>query len=86
MLHIIGVMDRTTPTVAVVHECQVLDEALQGEEWDTGCDFVVTNSRIIEVKEASKPVCGILWDRLQQNMLDDIEPLKELKDIESGKE
>jgi len=84
MLYTIGVIDRTTPTVAVVHECQVLDEALQGEEWDTGCDFIVTNTRIIKVEEASKPVCGILWDKLQKNMLEDIEPLRELMHMDSG--
>ncbi|KAE9369060.1 5-formyltetrahydrofolate cyclo-ligase [Stipitochalara longipes BDJ] len=84
MLYTLGVVDGTTQTIAVVHECQVLDEEFQGEEWDTGCDFVVTNARIIEVDEASKPTCGILWDKLQRDMLEDIEPLGELKNMNSG--
>jgi len=58
MLYSIGV-DARTQTAAVVHECQVLDEGLRGEEWDTGCDFVITNQRVIEVVGASKPTCGI---------------------------
>jgi 5-formyltetrahydrofolate cyclo-ligase len=86
MLHSIGVVDGNTQTVAVVHECQVLDEELIGEEWDTGCDFVVTNERIIEVDGASKPSCGILWDKLEDDMFDDIEPLRELKDMNHGRE
>jgi 5-formyltetrahydrofolate cyclo-ligase len=86
MLYAIGVIDETTQTVAVVHECQVLDEELIGEEWDTGCDFVVTNKRTINVKGASKPSCGILWDKLQKEMLEDIEPLRELKDMKPGRE
>lgn len=79
MLWEIGVVGERTQTVAVVHECQVLDEELRGEEWDTGCDFVVTNERVIEVEGASKPSCGILWDRLEEGMLEDIEPLRELR-------
>jgi len=86
MLHSIGVVDGSTQTVAVVHECQVLDEELVGEEWDTGCDFVVTNERVIEVEGAAKPGCGILWDKLEDEMLDDIEPLRELKAMNLGSE
>ncbi|KAH6694247.1 5-formyltetrahydrofolate cyclo-ligase [Leptodontidium sp. MPI-SDFR-AT-0119] len=75
-----GYFDRNGHCFAVVHECQVLDEDLQGEAWDTGCDFVVTNERVIVVKDARKPDCGILWDQLQDGMLEDIEPLRELKE------
>lgn len=84
MLYSIGVVDASTQTVAVVHECQVLDEELRGEEWDTGCDFVVTNERVIVVDEACKPSCGILWDKLAEGMIDDIEPLSELRNMGSG--
>jgi 5-formyltetrahydrofolate cyclo-ligase len=86
LLYSIGVVDGNTQTAAVVHECQVLDEELVGEEWDTGCDFVVTNVRAIEVDGASKPSCGILWDKLEDEMLDDIEPLRELKAMKLGSE
>lgn len=79
MLYTVGKVDEKTQTIAVVHECQLLDEELRGEVWDTGCDFVVTNKRIIEVENASKPSCGVLWDKLEEGMFEDIEPLKELK-------
>ncbi|KUJ15112.1 5-formyltetrahydrofolate cyclo-ligase [Mollisia scopiformis] len=81
MLYSIGKANQRTQTIAVVHECQVLDEELRGEVWDTGCDFVVTNDKVINVKDASKPSCGILWDKLEDGMLEDIEPLKELEAI-----
>lgn len=81
MLYTIGMVNEDTQTIAVVHECQVLNEELRGEVWDTGCDFVVTNKRIIEVQNASKPSCGILWAKLEDGMLEDIEPLKELKSM-----
>lgn len=78
MLYTIGKVDEKTQTIAVVHECQLLDEELRGEVWDTGCDFVVTNERVIEVQDACKPNCGILWDKLEEGMLRDIEPMREL--------
>lgn len=79
ILRTIGVVDQTTKTVAVVHECQVLDEELRGEEWDTGCDFIITNERVIKTVNSSKPTCGIIWDKLEKSMLKNIEPLRELK-------
>ncbi|CZR57864.1 uncharacterized protein PAC_07753 [Phialocephala subalpina] len=81
ILYTIGKVNKKTKTIAVVHECQVLDEELRGEVWDTGCDFVVTNKKIIEVEDASKPNCGILWDKLEEGMLEDIEPLRELRSM-----
>ncbi len=81
ILYTIGVVGESTKTIAVVHECQVLDEEMRGEEWDTGCDFVVTNKRVIGVDGACKPSCGVLWDRLEDGMLEDIEPLRELKSM-----
>ncbi len=86
MLYSIGAVGKKTWTVAVVHECQVLDEELRGEEWDTGCDLVVTNERVIAVEGARKPSCGVLWSRLEVGMLEEIEPLRELKERTRGKE
>ena len=81
MLYFLSLVNEDTKTVAVVHECQVLDEELVGEEWDTGCDFVVTEKRVIEVKGARKPSCGILWEKLEVDMLENIEPLRELRGL-----
>ena len=44
------------------------------------------NKRVIEVDGASKRSCGILWDKLEEDMFDDIEPLRELKDRNHGME
>lgn len=78
MLADIGVVGVETKTVALVHECQVLDEELRGEEWDVGCDFVVTDQRVLEVKGAVKPGYGVLWGSLGEGMEEGIEPLREL--------
>jgi 5-formyltetrahydrofolate cyclo-ligase len=79
MLSAIGAVKPDTVTVAVVHDCQLLREELEPEEFDTTCDLIVTPSGIIEVGAAKKPTCGIIWERLQKNMMKDIPPLQELR-------
>jgi len=79
MLYSLQVVGQETVTVAVVHDCQVIEEELRPEEFDTVCDLILTPTRCIEVGVTKKPTCGILWDKLQSNMLDDIPPLRELR-------
>ena len=79
MLHARNIVQLETVTVAVVHDCQVLEEELRPEVFDTVCDLIVTPTRVIEVESVLKPTCGILWDRLEHNMLNDIPPLQELQ-------
>lgn len=79
MLYNLGVVDQDTTTAAVVHECQLLEEELHPEDFDTVCNVIVTPARTIEVEKAKKPSGGILWPLLQPGMLDDIPPLQELK-------
>jgi 5-formyltetrahydrofolate cyclo-ligase len=81
MLFSLGVVTQKTVAAAVVHDCQVLDEELHPEEFDTVCDVVVTPTRVIDVNGASKPACGVLWPLLQPDMLDGIPPLQELKEM-----
>lgn len=75
----IGVVDETTPIVAFVHDCQVVDTVLEPSAFDTVCDFIITPSRIIEIKNPTKPSVGILWEKLAPEMLDNIPPLRELQ-------
>jgi 5-formyltetrahydrofolate cyclo-ligase len=81
MLFTLGLVDNDTTTVAMVHDCQVLSQELHPAEFDTVCDLVVTPTRVIEVDGAQKPRCGILWNMLEKNMLEDIPPLRELKEL-----
>lgn len=84
ILFSMGVVGPDTTTAAVVHDCQVLEEELIPEQFDTVCDLVVTPTRLMEADVAGKPSCGILWDRLETGMFDDIPPLQELKDARPG--
>ncbi|KAI1857158.1 hypothetical protein JX265_011359 [Neoarthrinium moseri] len=81
MLFSIGVIQQSAVAVAVVHDCQLLEEDLRPDVFDTVCDVVITPTRVVEVEAAQKPTCGILWDRLQPGMLEDIPPLQELKEM-----
>lgn len=81
MLYSVGVVGVQTVTVCVVHDCQVLDEELRPEAWDTVCDVLVTPTRVLEVEGVVKPTGGILWELLEGNMLADIPPLRELKEM-----
>jgi 5-formyltetrahydrofolate cyclo-ligase len=84
MLHRIGVIDATTPAIALVHDCQVLRETLHPEIFDTVADLIVTPTRMIEVPNPHKPDCGILWDLLDPVMYDTIPPLQELRAMEAA--
>jgi 5-formyltetrahydrofolate cyclo-ligase len=84
MLHRIGVISTTTPSAAVVHDCQVLRETLHPEVFDTSADVIFTPTRTIEVPSPNKPSCGIVWDLLDPHMLESIPPLQELKGLEAA--
>lgn len=79
ILFTLGKISKDTPAAAVVHDCQMLDEKLYPDTFDTVADVVFTPTRTIEVVNPQKPTCGILWDRLDQHMFDTIPPLQDLK-------
>lgn len=79
MLYQLKRIGTATPSAAVVHDCQVLDETLQPDVFDTVADVIFTPTRTIEVVAPHKPTCGILWDRLDPHMYETIPPLQQLK-------
>ncbi len=79
MLYQIGRISIETPSAAVVHDCQLLEEELTPDVYDTVADAIFTPTRTILVDGPHKPTCGILWDRLDPVMFETIPPLQELK-------
>ena len=79
MLWSVGAVSTSSVIAAIVHDCQLLDEELQPEDFDTVCDVVVTPTRTVEVSGAKKPDLGIIWPLLRPGMLEDIPPLRELQ-------
>ncbi len=79
ILYQLGRVTTATPTAAVVHDCQLLDEKLTPAVFDTVADVVFTPTRTIEVVGPHKPTVGILWDVLDPHMYETIPPLQQLK-------
>ncbi len=74
-------VDLETPVFAVGHNCQIVDVEIEPSSYDTVVDYIVTPDEIISVKtNFPKPTQGILWDKLQEDMIESIPPLKELYD------
>lgn len=84
MLYRIGKISLATPAAALVHDCQVLQETLYPEVFDTVVDTIFTPTRTIEVPSPHKPDCGIVWDLLDPHMFATIPPLQELKALEAA--
>ncbi len=81
MMYKIGAAGQASRVMAFVHDCQLADIKLEASPFDTVCDLIITPSRIVEVKAASKPTLGILWERLAPGMMENIPPLRELKEM-----
>lgn len=81
ILYRLGRIDANTPAAAVVHDCQVLDEKLTPDVFDTVADVIFTPTRTIEVSAPHKPTVGILWDRLDPHMYETIPPLQQLRQM-----
>jgi 5-formyltetrahydrofolate cyclo-ligase len=83
MLHRMGVITTATPAAALVHDCQVLQQVLYPEVFDTVADVIFTPTRTLAVESPHKPDRGIVWALLDPHMFETIPPLQELKDLES---
>ena len=79
MLREIGVVDDKTPIIAVVHDCQVVEEPIDASPYDTIVDYIVTPSKVIRVKRIAPKPKGIDWSKIPPDFLEEIPPIKELK-------
>ena len=82
MLYSIGAVDEETPVIAFVHDCQVVDVEFDLSPFDTVCDLIITPTRTIEIEDPQKPTQGVIWDKLEPDMMDNIPLLGELKEME----
>ncbi|KAL2088444.1 hypothetical protein ACEWY4_015343 [Coilia grayii] len=83
MMVAMGAVNESTVIVTVVHDCQVVDipEELI-DSHDITVDYILTPTRVIQTKcEREKPP-GIIWSKVDADMLDKIPILKKLRDME----
>ena len=85
MFRELGLVDDNTPVIAVVHDCQVIEEDIEAKAYDTIMDYIVTPTRVIRVRVRRKKPKGIMWDKIPEYMLEEIPILYELKRMTEGK-
>lgn len=86
MLFRIGVVTESTQIAAVDHESPLLHQQLRSEDFDIGTDMSFSSSCMLEVKDADKPTCDVIWSLLRdQYMFNVIPPLQEVKAVEHGR-
>jgi 5-formyltetrahydrofolate cyclo-ligase len=75
----LGIVDESTPVATVVHDVQVVEDALYPSSTDVLVDLIATPTRTIDVRRARPRPRGIAWDTLEPEIIDSIPPLRELQ-------
>ncbi|XP_017321705.3 methenyltetrahydrofolate synthase domain-containing protein isoform X2 [Ictalurus punctatus] len=83
MMVSMGAVNESTVVVTVVHDCQVVDipDGLT-ESHDLTVDYILTPSRIIKTECKIPKPQGIIWSKLDAEMLEKIPILKKLRALE----
>ncbi len=77
----LGLADQETPVVAVVHDCQIVEEKLTPSETDILVDHIATPTRLLHVERRARRPQGVKWDLLDPGQIADTPPLQELQRI-----
>lgn len=80
MMREIGVVNEDTPVVIFVHDCQVIDESIEPDPFDSVADIIVTPTRTIMVEKRYPKPAGIIWEKLDPHLIEEIPPLQELRE------
>lgn len=75
----LGLVDETTPVVAVVHDCQVVQENLTPSETDILVDHIATPTKLYTVGRRAKRPHGVKWQLLDPTQIENTPPLQELQ-------
>lgn len=78
----LGLVDHATPVVALVHDCQVVEEKLTPSETDILVDYIATPSRMHRVERRGKRPHGVKWNLLEPRQIAETPPLQELQRIQ----
>jgi len=77
----IGCVTEKTYVVALVHNCQLIESEIPQSQTDSAVDLIFSTCGIYKIENAHKPSCGIVWEKLEPEMVDDIPVLTELKGL-----
>ncbi|VAW05483.1 hypothetical protein MNBD_ACTINO02-2417 [hydrothermal vent metagenome] len=75
----LGLVDSDAVLIDMVHDCQVVDEHLDGEPHDVVMDYIVTPTRTIPVHRDGREPGRILWDLIPGTEFERLEVTAELR-------
>ncbi|MEM1927166.1 MAG: 5-formyltetrahydrofolate cyclo-ligase [Acidilobaceae archaeon] len=75
----LGIIDPDVPIATTVHDVQVIDSRIPQEVYDVPIDLICTPTRVIRVRERGPRPPGVLWELLDEEKLESIPILRELK-------
>lgn len=78
----LGLADQDTPVVAVVHDCQIVEENLTPSETDILVDHIATPTRLLQVDRRARRPHGVKWNLLDPKQIAQTPPLQELQRIQ----
>lgn len=78
----LGLVDESTPVVAVVHDVQVVQDKLIPSETDILVDYIATPSGLHTVERRAKRPHGVKWGLLDPRQIEQTPPLQELQRIQ----
>lgn len=74
----LGLVDDTTPVIAVVHDVQVVDEPIVPSQTDIVVDMIATPTQTIRVARQTRRPRGVDWGLMTTERIAATPPLKEL--------
>lgn len=80
MLSEIGLTSAQSSIVDIVHDEQVVDEDLIGEEHDVPVDWIVTPTRTLAVPDPGRRPGRVLWHLVPGTEHENLPPIRELRD------
>jgi 5-formyltetrahydrofolate cyclo-ligase len=78
LLSEIGAVGPGSQIVDVVHDCQVIDGELAGEEHDVPVDWIVTPTRCLRIPDNGRAPGRVRWELLDGSPLLSVPPIQEL--------
>lgn len=75
----LGLVGESTPVVAAVHDCQVVQEKLHPSPTDILVDYIATPSGLHKVERRATRPRGVIWDLLDPKQIAQTPPLQELR-------
>ncbi|MFT4783295.1 MAG: 5-formyltetrahydrofolate cyclo-ligase [Yoonia sp.] len=78
----LGLVDETTPVMAVVHDVQLVEDQLQPSETDILVDKIATPTQMYTVERRAKRPSGVKWPLLDPKQIAQTPPLQELQRIQ----